>query len=315
MICRVVTRKTPYDPKLRSGKPRVADIRSDRRIQRMASSQKMSVREITGASRLQISKNTVHRRIIESGYMIHAKMARRLPLSKLHISKLRSSGRNKGYLLPAGKDKRDGFCPKGQDSNCFLSGDFRVNMHASLTTLQTVYMRQHNRRANELKKINPHWGEEKLFQEARKILIAEHQCITYKEYLPILLGSHIVELFDLTVRNGPRGTLHSSQVVLAVFQEHAAAAFRLHSMVPTYIGLSDFQFKDTYANPSMVRKGYISNITAGSYQVPSEKYDRWVVKDLSDYFGQQPGVPYGTDLSAIDIQRGRDHGLAPYVEV
>ncbi|GBM61274.1 hypothetical protein AVEN_253027-1 [Araneus ventricosus] len=76
MIYRVVTCKTPYEPKLRSGRPRVTDIRSDRRIQRMASSQTMSVPEITGASRLQISNNTVHRRIIESGYMIHAKMAR-----------------------------------------------------------------------------------------------------------------------------------------------------------------------------------------------------------------------------------------------
>ncbi|GBM52769.1 hypothetical protein AVEN_238736-1 [Araneus ventricosus] len=87
MIYRLLTRQTPYEPKPRSGRPLVTDIRSDRRIQRMASSQKMSVRNITRASRLQISKNTVHRRIIESGYVIHAKMARRLPLSKFHISK------------------------------------------------------------------------------------------------------------------------------------------------------------------------------------------------------------------------------------
>ncbi|GBM59692.1 hypothetical protein AVEN_187002-1 [Araneus ventricosus] len=87
MIYRVLSRKTPYEPKPGSARPRVTDIRSDRRIQRMASSQKMSVHEITRISRLEISKNTVHRRIIESGYMIHAKMARRLPLSNLHISK------------------------------------------------------------------------------------------------------------------------------------------------------------------------------------------------------------------------------------
>ncbi|GBM16332.1 hypothetical protein AVEN_194067-1 [Araneus ventricosus] len=61
MVYRVLTRKTPYEPKPRSGRPCVTDIRSDRRIQRMSSSQKMSVREITGASRLQISKNTLHR--------------------------------------------------------------------------------------------------------------------------------------------------------------------------------------------------------------------------------------------------------------
>ncbi|GBL98931.1 hypothetical protein AVEN_165745-1 [Araneus ventricosus] len=94
MISRVLTRKTPYKPKPRSGRPRVTDILSDRRIQRMASSQKMSVREITRSSWLQISKNSVHRRIIEFGYMIHAKMARRLPLSNLHISKRLKWARN-----------------------------------------------------------------------------------------------------------------------------------------------------------------------------------------------------------------------------
>ncbi|GBM39511.1 hypothetical protein AVEN_270697-1 [Araneus ventricosus] len=64
VIYHVLTPKTPYEPKLCSGRPRVTDTRSDRLMQRMASSQKMSVRKITRASRLQISKNTVHRRII-----------------------------------------------------------------------------------------------------------------------------------------------------------------------------------------------------------------------------------------------------------
>ncbi|GBN21329.1 hypothetical protein AVEN_200311-1 [Araneus ventricosus] len=94
MIYRVLTHKTTYEPKPHLGRPRVTDILSDRRIQRIASSQKMSVREITRPSRLQISKNTVHRRIIESGYMIHAKMARRLLLSKLNISKRLKWARN-----------------------------------------------------------------------------------------------------------------------------------------------------------------------------------------------------------------------------
>ncbi|GBM54664.1 hypothetical protein AVEN_121542-1 [Araneus ventricosus] len=94
MIYRVLTRKTPYEPKPRSARPRATYIRSDRRIQRMASSQKIWVHEITWTSRLQISMNTVHRRIIESGYVIHAEMARRLPLSNLHISKRLQWARN-----------------------------------------------------------------------------------------------------------------------------------------------------------------------------------------------------------------------------
>ena len=60
-----------------------------------------------------------------------------------------------------------------------------------LTILHTVWIREHNRIAVEIQRLNPSWDDEKLFQETKKIVIAEYQHIVYKEWLPIVMGKEI----------------------------------------------------------------------------------------------------------------------------
>jgi len=46
----------------------------------------------------------------------------------------------------------------------FTKGDQRINEQPMLAILQIIWAREHNRLARELKRINPHWSDETLFQ-------------------------------------------------------------------------------------------------------------------------------------------------------
>src|SRR5205823_8451325 len=94
-----------------------------------------------------------------------------------------------GNLLPL---NTDGFSNANNgpypNSDMFLAGDIRANENIELSSLQILFMREHNRQASILAKQHPAWTDEQLYQGARQIVIAEIQSITYNEYLPALLG-------------------------------------------------------------------------------------------------------------------------------
>ncbi len=67
-------------------------------------------------------------------------------------------------------------------------GDVRVNEQIGLTAFHTVWMREHNRIANTLAELNKHWDDTRIYEETRRIVIAQVQHITYNEFVPLLLG-------------------------------------------------------------------------------------------------------------------------------
>jgi len=128
-----------------------------------------------------------------------------------------------------------------ESKNCFynkipafivVSGDRRANQNPQLTVLQILFLREHNRIATVLSHINPHWDDETLYQESRRILIAEFQHINYHEWLPIILGTDNMLKYGLLYKTKGFTSDYKENVDPSVINAHAHAAFRyFHSSI------------------------------------------------------------------------------------
>lgn len=102
--------------------------------------------------------------------------------------RLRADRRWGHEWLPAETDSYDTCNVYQSDEVCYQGADVRVNQNVGLAMMAIIHLREHNRLAGALMQINPHWSDERLFEEARRINIATYQHITFYEWLPHLLG-------------------------------------------------------------------------------------------------------------------------------
>lgn len=142
--------------------------------------------------------------------------------------------RNGAEWLPSSQNVT-GDCDATEPNEvCYRAGDIRVNQNPGLTILQTILIREHNRIAGELAKLNPHFDDRTLFQEARKINIAQSQYISYYEWLPIFLGKENMLKNGLIFKVPETAPVNDfdPNIDPAVINSHATAAFRyFHSQI------------------------------------------------------------------------------------
>lgn len=201
---------------------------------------------------------------------------------------------------------------------CFLAGDHRANEQLGLLSMHTLWMREHNRIAEKLLDYNPHWDGDMLFHEARKIVGAQMQHITYTQWLPKVLGPVGMEML---------GTYKGYQpdVNPTIMNAFATAAFRFgHSLINPVI----YRFNESmqpipagnlplhkafFAPFRIVEEGGIDPILRGLFGVAAKKLrpGEFLNSELTERLFQL-AHEVGLDLAALNIQRGRDHGLPSY---
>ncbi|XP_030586995.1 eosinophil peroxidase [Archocentrus centrarchus] len=205
-------------------------------------------------------------------------------------------------------------------TSCFQAGDSRANEHLGLIALHTLFLREHNRLVKELHLLNLHWSPDTLYQEARKIIGAIHQILTWEHYLPRVLGesamSHLM----------PPYQGYDPDVDPSIANVFATAAFRFAHVtvqpVVTRLGegyTTNSQYPSLplhhslFASWRIVQEGGIDPVLRGLLLSPAKLQTpgQMMVEELTErLFQAQGGMPL--DLGALNLQRGRDHGLPGY---
>nr|XP_055048103.1 eosinophil peroxidase [Misgurnus anguillicaudatus] len=208
----------------------------------------------------------------------------------------------------------------GNKSFCFQAGDSRVNEHLGMIALHTLFLREHNRLAEELHKINPHWSPDTLYQEARKIVGAVHQVLTWDHYLPHILGRSA----NMVLMPPYKG--YDQNVDPSISNVFSTAAFRfahvtVHPVVnrlgPDYRSNPEYPalplHHSLFASWRVVHEGGVDPVLRGLFlsSAKLQTADQMMIEELTErLFQAQGGLPL--DLGALNLQRGRDHGLQGY---
>ncbi|MGI9431457.1 MAG: peroxidase family protein, partial [Myxococcota bacterium] len=220
---------------------------------------------------------------------------------------------SEGDLLPFNEE---GLANAGGTSETlFLAGDVRANENAALTAMQTVWVREHNRIADGVALMEPSLTDEEIYQRARSIVTAELQAITFNEFLPALLGEGAISSYSG----------YDPSVNAGISNVFSTAIYRFgHSMLSSELlrlnndgSVADegnLSLSEAFFAPGEISENGIDSILLGAASQQAQEIDTLIVDDVRNFLFGPPGAG-GFDLAALNIQRGRDHGLADYNQV
>ncbi|CAG9860584.1 unnamed protein product [Phyllotreta striolata] len=243
-------------------------------------------------------------------------------LREFQHGRLRADIRNGYQWLPRATNA-SGTCRLiNPNDACYVAGDTRLNQNPQLAILHTVFLREHNRIAHFLSHLNPHWDDELVFQESRKINIAQYQQITCYEWLPYIIGEENAYKARILWKTDGFIDDYDENVDATVLNEHSTAALRhFHSLVRGQLHLikesryseGTVRFSDVLGRPQIIEEHQgFDHLMRGLTTQPQSASDQFHTSEITQFLFRSDNETFGVDLKAFDVQRSRDHGLASY---
>ncbi len=106
----------------------------------------------------------------------------------------------------------------------------------------------------------------------------------------------------------------------SIANEFSTAAFRLHTLINDDVEFfgndgrpvrDEVPLSEAFFNPDLLKQTGVDNILKYAASTQAQEDDNQIVDSLRNFLFGQPGQG-GLDLASLNIQRGRDHGLADY---
>jgi hypothetical protein len=226
-----------------------------------------------------------------------------------------------------------------------VAGDVRANENIALTAIHTLFAREHNRIVGELPAV---LSPETRFQIARRVVGAELQFITYNEFLPAL-GVHLPPYagYDPSANAGLGNEFavvgyRAHSMIHGEFEPRFAAGTFTAAQLDSFRhqGLTVEEDGGTvtlviplvvaFGNPDLLQAIGLGPMLASLGAETQYRNDEQIDNSLRSVLFQvpKPGVPDPSvcgspviqpdcfagvvDLGAIDVERGRDHGMPAY---
>nr|XP_025854155.1 dual oxidase 1 [Vulpes vulpes] len=203
-------------------------------------------------------------------------------------------------------------------------GAERGNRDPFLQALGLLWFRYHNLCAQRLARQHPHWGDEELFQHARKRVIATYQNIALYEWLPSFLQRTPVKYAGYSPFLDPSISpeflvaseqFFSTMVPPGVYMRNASCHFQevinRNSSISRALRVCNSYWSRKH--PNLRRAEDVDALLLGMASQIAEREDHVVVEDVLDFW---PGsLKFSrTDHLAGCLQRGRDLGLPSYTK-